>query len=188
MTNTSWFSSISDTDLVAELYFRHKGIIYKTVIDHLENPSDLDDVVQETIIRLMQNLPTVRRLEEKACAVYIARTAFAAAMDFDRKTARERGRFIGLQDITELASSQDLEASLIEQETLKRRLKYLQEVLELLSDTDRELLIGKYIREESDDVIAARLGLKPGTMRMRLMRARNRARKLMEKKESADER
>lgn len=185
-TNDRLYSS-ADMDLIAALYARYKGIMFKTAMDNLQNKSDLDDVVQDTILRMVQNLETIRPLDEKACAVYIARTVYTAALDYDRRTARERVRSVGLDDVLELSTGQDPEQALIERETLARRLKALREALEELSETDRELLIGKYIRGESDESLAKRLHLGAGTIRVRLMRARQRARRIIEKKVSADE-
>ena len=48
-------------------------------------------------------------------------------------------------------------------------------VLESLSEEDRILLEGKYILEQSDRDLAALLGCKPSSIRMKLTRARRRA-------------
>lgn len=187
MNKKSRFSSTKDMDFLSELYDRHKGIIYKTILEQMNDTSDLDDVIQETVIRLMKNLAVLRTLNEKARALYIAKTAYTAAMDYGRRAARERSRRVDLEDAAELMSDQDLESAVLENELQRTQLHNLREALKRLSETDRELLIGKYIRGESDETLAGRLGIKPSTIRVRLMRARGRARRLILEKERLDE-
>ena len=182
-----YFTS-EDMALLSELYSSHKGIMYKTALDALGGQDELEDVVQESILRLLQNIDRLRGLDPKARAVYVARTVYTAAMDAQRRAARERRRFVGLDEQPELGGTGSPESALIERESLALRLSLLREALSELSDTDAELLIGKYINGESDESLAERLGLRVGTIRVRLTRAKHRARKLIEDKEAEHER
>ncbi len=181
------FFSAADTELILELYGSHKGIMYKTALDSVQNPDDLEEVIQDAILRMIRNQERLREMEQKARAVYIARTVYSAAMDHGRRIARDRDRLIGLKDSLHVIGEGSPEDDYLERESLALRLRYLREALRELPETDCELLIGKYINGESDEALAERLGIRPTAMRMRLSRARQRARKIIERKESADE-
>ena len=179
--------SAADAELILELYGSHKGIMYKTALDFVRNRDDIEDVIQDAILRMIRNQDRLRAMEPKACAVYIARTVYTAAMDHERRLAKDRNRLVSLKESLYVVGEGSPEEAYLKRESLSLRLRYLHEALRELPRSDCELLIGKYINGESDDALADRLGIRPTAMRMRLSRARQRARRIIERKEAEDE-
>ena len=175
-----------DMEIAARVYERHKGVMYKTVLEHIRDRSEADAAVHEALMRLARCAGTLERLDEKALAVYAAETVRSTVLDLERRRGAE------LRHITEaapetleaLGADPGPEAAYLEREARQERSRRLREALFQLSETDRELLIGRYILGESDEVLARRVGVLPASVSMKLTRARRRARRLMEGKEA----
>ena len=177
-----------DTDmaLVADIYERHKGIMYKTALECIGDDSDKSVVVHDAIVRLAEHADTLRRLNDSALAVYVAATVRSVALNRERRKALERRIImdVDISEVDDIDSGPTYEERFIEAEAHRDRLRYLREALSELSDTDRELLVGKYMSGESDEALARRFGVSPESVRMKLTRARRRAKAIIERKES----
>ena len=118
----------------------------------------------------------------------MATTVRSVAFNSERRKRTERRRLVDA-DVSELESVEFMpsyEEQFIEAEVHRDRLRYLRESLAELDETDRELLVGKYIAGQNDDELARRFGIKPESVRMKLTRARRRVRKMIERKESGN--
>ena len=60
----------------------------------------------------------------------------------------------------------------------------MRQALEELSDDDRALLLGKYASGRSDEELARMLGVRPDSIRKKLHRARQRAQRIILRKEA----
>ncbi len=176
----------ADMALVAEIYERHKGIMFKTALECIGDDADKGVVVHDAIVRLAEHADTLRKLNDPALAVYVAATVRSVALNRERRKRLDR-RLIMDVDISEVDGvdrGPTYEEQFIEAEAHKDRLRYLREALSELQDTDRELLVGKYMTGESDEELAQRFGISPESVRMKLTRARRRAKKIIERKEN----
>lgn len=179
---------LSDTAFLSEIYEKHKGIMYKTALECSGAGADKDGIVHDSLLRLAQHIDTLRQLNDHALAVYVATTVRSVAFNGERRKRTERRRLVDA-DVSELESVEFMpsyEEQYIEAEAHRDRLRYLRESLAELDDTDRELLVGKYIAGQSDDELARRFGIKPESVRMKLTRARRRVRKMIERKEGGN--
>ena len=176
----------ADMAFVAEVYERHKGIMYKTAIECIGDDADKTVVVHDAIVRLVEHADTLRKLNESALAVYVAATVRSVALNRERRKSLERRLImdVDISEVDDIDSGPTYEERFIEEEAHRDRLRYLREALSELSDTDRELLVGKYMSGESDESLAKRFGVSPESIRMKLTRARRRAKKIIERKES----
>jgi len=176
----------SDMALVADIYERHKGIMYKTALECIGDDSDKSVVVHDAIVRLVEHADTLRRLSESALAVYVSATVRSVALNRERRRNLERRLIVDadISEVDDIDAGPTYEERFIEEEAHRDRLRYLREALSELSDTDRELLVGKYMSGESDESLAKRFGVSPESIRMKLTRARRRAKKIIERKES----
>ncbi len=176
----------ADMQLVQSIYERHKGIFYQIAMARARTPADADNVVSEAILRLFRYAPKLAELSEKALVCYVADTVFSASADLYRRQRSEDRRLVSADDQMPEVFLPGPEEEYAERETEERLRRYLAEALEELPESDRTLLIGKYVHGRRDAELAEALGVKPDSVRMKLTRARNRARTIMARKEAAD--
>lgn len=176
---------------VQGVYERHKGIMYRVARAHVREQSEADDAVSDALMRLFRNAGRLRGLSERAIVDYVAEAVHSAAIDNERRRRTERSRLVSADaDALEangfytMKSAEERRDEERRQELLLARLR---EALGELSEADRTLLVGKYIDGESDEALAARLGVQTASVRMKLTRARKRARRIIERKGGEDD-
>lgn len=108
--------------------------------------------------------------------MYIARTMHNIKINTYRKS--KKLSFVSLEDV----ASQDLTEDSGEQmESMLTRLEVLH-LMEKLSPEDQLLLHGKYIEGRSDQELAEQLGCKTDSIRMKMLRARKRAFRILQER------
>ena len=178
-------ASREDLDFVWSVWQRHRGIIYKTALAHRSEGLEPDEIVNESILILAKNADRLRQLEERPLAVYVAEVVRSAALMLARRERRYGYRWgEGLDGHEDASSGPGAEEAYIERESHQLRSVLLREAMDELSEEDRALLTLKYIKNTGDRQIAELLGLRPGTLRMRLTRARRRARDIIRRREA----
>ncbi len=70
------------------LYESYRGRVYRVILRLVQNPSDAEDLTQETFLKVRINLPHVKRRESVPSWLY--RIATNTALDFLRKSASRR--------------------------------------------------------------------------------------------------
>lgn len=133
----------------------------------LRNPSDVEDAVQEALMRIWRHRHRVREAEKRlAWVAAIARNeALRVAQKRDGVRAREQHA-----DEIELGSEDLALDHALNQAVLEG-------LLAPLETADRSLLRLRYADDLTQAEIAARLGLPEGTVKVRLHRLRLRLRK-----------
>ena len=170
--------------LVQSLYERYKGLFYQVASERARDGAETDDVVSEALLRLFRNADRLRGLEERALVDYIADTLRSVATDFGRRHGTERRLFFSLEedDLPAMPEPGPEERYLLREGEQSLR-RHLRETLLELSETDRALLVGRYYENATDEELARQLGVRPASIRMKLTRARKRARRILERKE-----
>lgn len=180
MTSFTSSSSESDGEFIARLYGEFKYIMLSTAKKYVDSPEDREDIVQESVVKLLDKASLLRGKEPPALAAYVVYTVRNTAINRLRRASVEKAHF------EELDGDTDPEADTIPLDELMalRELKiHLDRLLSLLSEDDRTLLIGKYILEYNDAELARELGCKSSSVRMKLTRARRRALKIIARDE-----
>jgi len=166
-----------DRAFMLDLYQRFRRLMFSTAQKYgLENDFP-EEVVQESLVKLIGKVDLLRELSPKALAAYVIAVTRNTAVDCIR--SRKRRNAASLDDEAFFR----LEAPLVPLDELmgdKERGRRLASALEKLTDADRVLLEGKYLLEYSDEVLAGQLGCQPGSIRAKLTRARRRAFKVLE--------
>ena len=125
----------------------------------------------------MRNEATLRTLSEPARLSYIAAAVRNTAINARKRTQRETAQCVSMEDLPEeLPQTQMLGAEIkyLEKERREALLAKFRE----LPEPERQLLFGRYMMDLTDAELAAMLGCKPASVRMKLTRAR---RALLEK-------
>ncbi len=177
-----------DEKFIDELYRTHRGILYKTALECSGGRLEAESVVHDALLRIIGSLDTVKRLEEPARAVYLATTVRSVAYNALKKEAvREKHAADPPGDSWEdIPGGSNPEEELLAAENARAQVQYLREALAELDETDRLLLVGKYLAKETDAQLAYKLGIRESSVSMKLTRAKRRARKIIERKEAED--
>jgi RNA polymerase sigma-70 factor (ECF subfamily) len=142
-----------------ELVTRHSRFVFRVAYAILRNPSDSEDVVQETFLRVYRRAAWEHIEDEKA---YLARIAWRLAAEM-----RSRRPVEGIAD--EIAAAAVQENCLIDAD----RSAAVHRLIDSLPEELRQPLALSTVDEMTSVEIAKVLGIAEGTVRTRLMRARN---------------
>lgn len=184
MRRTPRPATSADKELVQALFEQHKGIMYKTARANVRDPAEADDVVNEALMRLFRSAEKLSGMDRPAVAAYVANTVFTTAVDNERRHVAERRRAERAAAVMPEDIYPGPEEGFFEREERSGRVRLLHEALSELPEADRILLLGKYVEGVSDRALAARIGVKPASVRMKLTRARQRVRGIIERKEA----
>ncbi len=169
----------SDRAFMLDLYQQFFRLMFFTARKcHLQQDA-CEEVVQESLVKLIQKVSLLRDMPQPVLAAYIVSATRNTAFDYTRRQSRQNARVGSLDDepfSAGLVSDSPPLDDQLEAAELRGRLS---SVLKELSKDDRALLEGKYILQYSDEVLAKMLNCKAGSIRMKLTRARRRAFKLM---------
>ena len=159
--------------LFAALYVRHRFGIAQRAGRYLRDPRDVEEVVQETFLRLFLALP---ELDNEAVAVaWCRRTATNLCIDRYRAAAR-RPSLIDLElVIDDIADEGSIEDPMLQAEDAA----IVRQALSLLSPQHREALIKREIEEKTFPQIAAEMDIPEETVKHLLYRARRALRRLL---------
>ena len=144
----------------------------------MRNPADAEDLTQETFLRALRQLESLK--EQAALGVWLYRIATHVSYDFLRRVSRrpvlqmegaddEAG---GAQELATMAATPRLD-QIVEQAEMST---CVQEFLERLPDGYRAAILLHDLQGLTSAEIAAFLDCTPGTVKIRLHRARSRLR------------
>jgi len=175
------------------LYEKYCKLMFHKAGQYITNPADLEDVIQDTIVKLLRIVPTLRRLTGATLTSYIVITVKNTALNHLRREAlKNKHKHIIRGDDTETETEIDIE--LIDPAPSPEELLLISErkaefirIWNMLPERDRDLLNGKYGIELSDTELAELFDCKPDSVRVLLARARKRALSIMTKESCYDE-
>lgn len=151
------------------LYLQYRRLIYSKVRKIVGNTDEAEDLLQSVV----EKLPLLRAMEQSKLVNYIISTAKNTAYNSLRGKEQE----ILWEDQEELVDPAPMpEEHILAQEDLSR----LARVWIDLDKKTQYLLSAKYILKKSGKEIASDLNMPPDNVRMALVRARRKARQVME--------
>ncbi|MBQ7929945.1 MAG: RNA polymerase sigma factor [Clostridia bacterium] len=161
----------------AEIFELHQNMMYHTAFDVLRNREDAEDAVADALVKICRNLDRFTERDEKSRKLLVQICVRNTAIDFYRKRKREEAVFVPdpMEDIPEEESG--------DQDDLGTMETYLAQ----LSEEHRAVLILKYVEEMKNTEIARLLGISQTTVGTRILRAKQRLRKITGKEGSHSE-
>jgi len=170
-----------DKAFMINLYREYYGLVRKTVYNITHNADNVEDLVNDTFIKLIEKLSLIRALESCRLAAYVVYTSRSVAINhIKHKSIQKKHAYYG-GDADPTEKMPDLER------TIEDRIIRQEEVIEMdnailrLPEKQKALLYFKYILEMHDREIAEILKIDPNSVRQYLTRARREAKKLMDK-------
>ena len=165
-----------DRAYMTRLFVKYQRLMYRTIYDILGDKWATEDVLQTTLLRLIDHLDTLRRLEPEGLAGYIAaacrHTAYNAVRDSDRHP------WLPLDGGPEVPD----ERQEVEDRVLRRlELDALAQVWPRLDENTRWLLEARYILDYSDGELARELekNLETGEQSILFLNRRGSSRELL---------
>lgn len=173
----------SDRTYMEWVFQTYHRLMYHYIMEKLKDPFQADDVMQESVIRLIDKIDVLRRLSESKRRNYIITTAKNTTVSYLRREAVRKGIPYDdwVKDCIGTASEEDPESLVLHQEEMD----LLQYVWDDLDERSKYLLSGRYILEQSFEELAKELGVSTGSARMLLTRAKRSALALIKKYEHA---
>ncbi len=162
--------------LIYEMFYSH---VYKTAFFITKDHHLTQDIVQETFIKVFNNLD---KLEDGSkMKAWISTIATRTAIDFIRK--QRKGNEFDTEDFDTLKLNGSEHASTVEEEVEKSLIsRLIKAEIQKLSPEYRTVLYFKYIEDLKDQEIANVLGLNAPTVKTRIHRAKNQLKKKLHTK------
>jgi RNA polymerase sigma-70 factor (ECF subfamily) len=154
-------------DRFAELVSRQSRFVFQVAWAVLRNSHDAEDVVQETFLKLFRTSSWERMADEKA---FLARTAWRLAVD---RTRRRKSEPIS-DESRDVAAGPEQCAIAADMNSAVQRL------IDALPEDLRVPLALSAVDEMTSRSIAVAMGIPEGTVRTRIMRAREILRRKLE--------
>lgn len=176
--DASCVCSDGNSTYIANLYQEYKALLFHKAGFYTDDPCAKEDIVQNTVLRLLRKEERLRAMEPAALVTYMTLTVRSAALNFLRAEQRDRLDALPLPDDEDqeyLPLSGSIQLTLEEQMLQGYRDEEVRAAIEHLSERDRAALLGKYFLELDNRELAELLGVTAGTLRTLLCRARGRA-------------
>lgn len=162
----------AEDGFLAAFYEQYRGYLYYTARKFTDSPQDQEDIIQDTMVRLLRNEENLRQLQGNQAATYLyltVRSVFADRQSRVREQAAEDHVLELAQVSREADQSEDGLNAKWDAQILKQQ----------LPRRDWQMLELKYIAGYSDQEIAAEMGCNAGSVRTLLSRVRRRAKSLL---------
>ncbi|QSO54400.1 RNA polymerase sigma factor [Alicyclobacillus curvatus] len=154
---------------------REHEVAIRNLVYHItRNPNDVDDITQDVFIKAYQSLASFRGGSFRA---YLARIARNHCYDLLRRKRVRRETLLGDMTVEEWPGTDDGPEDLL---LNKEMASEIGQLLNHLSEIDREIVVLRHLSEFSYDEIAETMGMRPGAVRTRISRARQKILELIE--------
>lgn len=158
-----------DQAFFQEFYRQNRRFLFYAAGRFSKDPAKIEDLVQDTLVRLLRSIPTLRTLNAAKTASYLFTTVKSVYIDQCRRGDGE----LPLEART-------LEALGARTDPMDYTAKWDTQILRThLSEKEWYLLEARYITGSTDKEIAATLGCAPDSVRGMLSRARRRAKAVL---------
>ena len=172
-------AAAGDADAFSVLVRRYEKLVFRSVFTMLGSRADAEDVTQEVFLRIWRGLPAFRG--DAKFLSWLLSTAHNAGVDRLRKRKREAALFRELpEDAEQEPADTGADADPAEAVLRGERTEAVRLALGALPEEYRTVLQLREFEGMSCGTIASLLGIREGTVRTRLFRARKELKKILE--------
>ena len=175
----------NDKEFIIWLYMEYKELMYSTAYRYVDTQQMAEDIVQDSLVKLIRKTDTLRTLAGPALGGYIVSTIRNTAINVLKSKNREALHVTSLSEdfAVDPLSEPSLDAMMIASESNRR----LADIWPDLTWSEQLLLEGKYFLGFTDQELARQLKCKASSIRMKLTRARRKAMALLLEEEGDDD-
>jgi len=176
-------ASPDDQEYFLRLYESYKRIMLSTACKYSPDAAASEDIVQDALVKLIQKIPTMRRLSNSALASYIVITVKNTVFNQHRRQTLIN-RCTVYDEFTDSVVKKGIVAPSPTPEELLLLAERKEEFLKVwhkLPERDQDLLAGKYVIGLTDAELAGLFDCKTDSIRVLLARSRKRALTIMTK-------
>lgn len=167
-----------NTELFGKLYDRYAQKVYRKCLSILKNENDAQDIAQDILTKTFLKIGSFKG--DSSFSTWLYHITYNTCIDFLKKQQAERKRQEKLQL---LDTNPDYEIENTEQrEALEVKIDHLENVFSRLDPNEQSLLLMKYQDGLKIEEISNLLQVSNGAVKMRLMRTRDKLRKLYDQK------
>ena len=174
----------SDREFMDQMYMEFERLMFFTARQYASKTEIAEDIVQESLVRLYGKVQTMKQMKQVVLAAYIRATVRNTAINALRKMNREKDYAADAE--TDAFTRADQARALDTMMDLSGYRVLLSKIWPQLPEEDRLLLEGKYILGYSDQELAAEIGCRANSVRVKLTRARRRALTIIQKQEGVN--
>lgn len=171
--------TIEDEDsrrFMIRLYEKSHDLMYTEAKQYLACDADIEDAVSTALVKLVDKVDRLQKLEVLKQIPYVITTVRHEALRIlGRKKRLANSSYEDLAIYVPDGSDADTDEAILKEQRNRR----LKEILGALPQEERLLLEEKYILLRTDAEIAASLGIKPDSVRMRITRAKRKMAKVL---------
>lgn len=171
------FTASDDQEFIFQIYHDYREMMYRISGRLVSDPHAQEVIVQDSLVKLIRNIDTLREKEPPVLTAYIAATIRNTVWNYHKHQGVVRKHTV-LWDETAcdiVSDSHSMDDLLI----LAERSSAFSRIWNLLPDEPKTLLEGKYILHLTDAELAEQFGCKPASIRMKLTRAKRQLAKLL---------
>ncbi len=178
--------SVDDRAFMAQLYEDFWRLMFSAASGYCDQPADREDLVQESLIRLIGHVDTLRTLSRPAMASYIVVTVKNTCFT---KLAREKRVFPECVSWEEHIQTEEKAGENFAPELIDRldQAAQVERLWQKVTPEERFLLECRCLLDYSDKELAKYLNCKPASVRMKLTRARRKAAALLKDWEGGED-
>lgn len=152
-----------------ELFEMYNQKVYNTAYAIIHDPHLAQDIVQETFIKIFQQLDHLKEIEKKDS--WIKTIAYRTAIDCLRKKKKWESFITNEEYIDTIGQESLINASPVEDLIEnKMMVNIIREIILKLPQDDQQILILKYFDKLKDEEIASTLDIPLGTVKSKLNR------------------
>lgn len=167
-----------DQEFMQDLYHSYQRLMYYMVQKYIASPTEREDIVQDCLEKLITKVDILKGAPPPVLARYISVTVRNTAISFLKRRGRESAAVVSLEDVEEGAAAE--RGSPLERDILRREeIQEFRTIWKQLDEETKMALEGRYILGYDDKELAELLDCKPDSVRMKLTRARRKAKMLM---------
>ncbi len=168
-----------DQAFIIDIYQDYYGLVKKTIVSLTGVHSDVDDLINDSFLKLIEKAPTLRGLSSGRLTAYIKYTARSVAINF-LKHQTVVTKHVDSAAETEMPDygsdpRDDVDNRLIQE----HELKLLTRAILQLPEKKKNILYFKYLLNMTDEQISEIYSISTDSVRTYLSRARKDAKKLM---------
>lgn len=163
----------SDKELLAELFNEYRQMMFKIAVKILHNVSDAEDAVQDSFLWIINNLDKISQIPCNERSSYFASIVEHRSIDIYRKNNGRQIEYIEEQYVS--SSNEHIMEKAISSVTVDE----IKDALNELSDRDYEMLYMYLFKEMSPKEISITMDISENNIRMYILRARKRLKKVL---------